>query len=575
LSQQESLDELARRRGFFWLSYEIYGGVAGLYDLGPNGVRIKNRIIEAWRDHFIRTSDYPMVEIETPIVTPYEVLEASGHVESFTDPLTVCPKCHRVYRADQLAERKLGIKTEGMSLDQLNELYARETIKCEACGARLEKVQSFNLLFQTWIGPFNSERAFLRPETAQGIFTAFKRTFESARRKLPLGVAQVGRVARNEISPRQSLVRMREFTIMEFEFFFDPDDGQKLPDNILRSKVRIKLASGQLYEGTFGDALQEGRVGNAWMAYFMFKTLEFMSLLGFSSDEVLFMEKGEKERAHYSSQTFDVMVPTSSWGEIEVAGIAYRTDYDLKHHSQKSGEDLSVSVTLPQPYVRTVVRATVDRAAIGRRFGQNSKEVIDAINKLAASGFPGGKVTLDLSFGKVELDESIVKFEQVTERVTTRKFYPHVVEPSFGVERLLYAVIDHSLNEKQGRRILSLPSILAPYDVAVFPLIAEDSMKVRAKELASTLRSEGFYVFYDDDGTIGRRYARVDEIGVPYAITIDELSIKGDGVTIRDRNTWQQWRAPEDQVPSILRRLRSGEKLDHMKLPQEKSRENS
>ncbi|MGC8636392.1 MAG: glycine--tRNA ligase [Thermoprotei archaeon] len=570
MAQREDLDELARRRGFFWPSYEIYGGVGGLYDLGPNGTSVKNRIIQLWRDHFIRSSQYPMVEIETPMVTPYEVLEASGHVESFTDPLTICPKCHRVYRADQLAELQLGIKTEGMTIDQLNELYSKETVKCEACGTRLESVQSFNLLFQTWIGPFNSERAFLRPETAQGIFTAFKRTFETARRKLPLGVAQVGRVARNEISPRQSLIRMREFTIMEFEFFFDPEDGVALPKEVADIEVRIKLSSGQLYVGALGDALKNGYVANAWMAYFIYRTLTFMSALGFSTGEVLFLEKGEKERAHYSSQTFDVMVPTKGWGDVEVAGIAYRTDYDLRHHSQKSGEDLSVSVAIPQPYTRTVVRAKVDRAAIGKRFGERSKEVIDAINQLAASGMPHGKVILNLSFGSVELDEGMVKFEEVSERVTTRKFYPHVVEPSFGADRLLYAVIDHSITEREGRKILSLPPILAPYDVAVFPLIDDEAMKTKALGLVSALRSSGFYVLYDDDGTIGRRYARVDEVGVPWAITVDDRSLKGEGVTIRDRDSWQQWRVADDQVLSVLSRLRSGEKLYQMDLPKER-----
>jgi len=578
LSFTDEVEELARRRGFYWPSYEIYGGVGGLYDIGPNGLRVKQKIENLWRHHFLRGSGFAMVEIETPLVTPERVLEASGHVDSFTDPLVVCPNCHRVYRADQLAQEKLGVKTEGMTLDELRDLYKKNEIKCEACGTRLLDVQYFNLLFQTHIGPFTSDLGFLRPETAQGIFTAFKRVYESERRRLPMGVAQVGRVARNEISPRQGLLRMREFTIMEFEFFFDPERGPD-PSDFVQKKVKVRWANGESSVENIGSLIESGFLKSPWMGYFMASTLDFMESLGFSADEVTFLEKGERERAHYSAQTFDVVVPTKRWGEVEVAGIAYRTDYDLRRHSQFSGEDLSVSVQLPAPEKRKVVSVKLNRAAIGKRFGERAEDVMKAIYAAAESMRTGsevasadsGSLKVQTSFGTLELGQEYVKVEVSEELVSTKKVFPHVVEPSFGADRLLYVLLDHGLKEKEGRRVLSLPAAVAPYDVAVFPLIQENGMVKKAVEVLDALRGAGFDALYDEDGTIGRRYARVDEIGVPWAVTVDELSVRGKGVTVRERDTWKQWRVDEARLAEVLSAMKAGKGAGELGLAEERT----
>jgi len=562
LAFNDELEELARRRGFFWPSYEIYGGTAGLYDIGPNGIKVKQKIENLWRDHFITSSLLNIVEIETPMVTPQRVLEASGHVESFTDPLVICPKCHRVYRADQLAEAQLKIKTEGMALDELKKLYSEKEIVCEACGTRLLDIQSFNLLFHTYIGPFTAESGFLRPETAQGIFTAFKRTFEAERKKLPLGVAQVGRVARNEISPRQSLIRMREFTIMEFEFFFDPDQVPDL-DSLQNKIIKIRLSDNTLVVEKMKDIVARGLLKHPWMGYFMASAVDFMEKIGFTADEVTFQEKSEKERAHYSAQTFDVIVSTKRWGDVEVAGIAYRTNYDLRRHSEFSGQDLSVSVQLAVPVTKKVTHVWVNRAALGKKFGKYSVDIVNALNALAESAKEEElgnkeKIILNLPFGKVEITSDLARIEFKEETVSSEKIYPHVVEPSFGADRLLYAVLDHSLRNKEDRRILSLPKAIAPYDIAVFPLVEEEKLVHKARAIFEMLKKTGFDVLYDEDGTIGRRYARVDEIGVPWAITVDEESIAGRGVTIRDRDSWTQWRVNEARLSEAIEALRKG-----------------
>ncbi len=216
------LSEIARRRGFFWGSFEIYGGLSGFLDLGPLGTGLKREIENTWREFFLRRHGF--VEISTPIITPHRVLEASGHVENFKDPMTECTNCHRRFRADQLIKEATAEETEGLNLDQLASLLAK--VKCPECGGILGSPQYFLTMFKTSIGPYGEDPAYGRPEAAQGIFVDFHRVYEVMREKIPIGIAQVGTVLRNEISPRQGPIRLREFTIMDFELFFDPDNPE-------------------------------------------------------------------------------------------------------------------------------------------------------------------------------------------------------------------------------------------------------------------------------------------------------------------------------------------------------------
>ncbi|MCG2896034.1 MAG: glycine--tRNA ligase [Acidilobus sp.] len=566
MSQEDIYDkvvELARRRGFFWPSYEIYGGVAGFYDIGPYGFALKKKIIEAWRRFFIFQHQDYVVEIETPVIAPSIVFEASGHVESFTDPIVRCKKCGRIYRADHLVEEVLKINAEGMSPQELTAKIRENNVRCPVCGGELSDVTTFNLLFKTQIGPYEGSVGYLRPELAQGMFTSFKRTFESLRGRLPLGIAQVGRVARNEISPRQGMIRLRDFTIMELEFFFDPKSQEcpnleKVMDRRLRlRKYEDRVAGKGPMEVTVSEAISRGLVIHPCMAYWMVLGLEFLSYLGIPRDEPFFEEKGPHERAHYATLVFDLLVWTSWWGWVEVAGFAYRGDYDLSRHMKFSGQDLQVFEPYKEPIVVKSKKIIVDKSFLGRTFKERAPELMAALSSMDPEEVERqinskGSVTV----AGVEVPAVAVKVVETEEKISGRKFIPHVVEPSFGTDRILYVVLERSYREKEGRVVLSLPRHLAPVDAAVFPLVEGDERLSReALRLRDLLVSEGFTVIYDDVGSIGKRYARVDELGVPAAFTVDYRTLEDGTVTMRDRDTWEQVRLKLEEAPGALRKF--------------------
>lgn len=570
--------ELAKRRGIFWPSYEIYGGVGGLYDLGPVGVRIKNNIVNLWRRVFIGENSDFVVEIETPIITPYKVLEASGHLEHFTDPIVECSKCHRVYRADQLIEEVTKKSVEGLPPEELDKIIKENSIKCPSCGGELENVKLFNLLFKTTIGPYSENIGFMRPETAQGMFTAFKRVYTAWRERLPLGIAQIGRVARNEISPRQGLLRLREFTIMEIEFFIDPNSNQMPPMervrdqklNVWRAEYKAK-GEHKIEQFSVEELVSEKIVINPWMAYWMATANKFVTMLGIPSDKIYFEEKLPHERAHYSSQTFDQIV-TIYDERIEVSGHAYRSDYDLSRHSKFSGQDLTVFKKYESPKIvkkKTVIINNVNLNKENKEFVKKVMELvkqksIDELQNMLKEGY------------KID-DKALSNYVSIVEReekVFGEKIIPHVVEPSFGAERLVYVSVTNSYREKKDRIILSLPKEIAPFKVAVFPLLEREDMLKKAQEVYNMLKvSYRDDVIYDDVGSIGKRYARADEIGIPYSITIDSRTLSDNTVTIRDRDTWNQIRVPIEKLNDILDKLFRGESLNNLGEPVRESNE--
>jgi len=551
----EKVVELAKRRGIFWPSYEIYGGVAGLYDLGPIGLRIKNKIVRLWRKFFIEDNDDMVVEIETPLVTPSRVLEASGHVENFTDPIVECKKCGRVFRADHLVEEALKINAEGLKPEDLTRLIREHDLKCPVDGGELGEVRLFNLLFRTQIGPYSSSVGYLRPETAQGMFTSFKRVYETFRQRLPLGIAQVGRVARNEISPRQGLIRMREFSIMEVEFFIDPESGESPPfERVKGERLKVLTASekekgGSPSEFDVEELVAERIAVNPWMAYWMAVASRFVKALGIK--DFYFEEKLPHERAHYSRQTFDQIVLVKG-EKVEISGHAYRGDYDLNRHSSFSGEDLSVFRKYEQPKVVKRKSVVVNREALNKVGKDFVKEFMSGLAKMSPE-----EVEEVLRRGETINGRPIADYVTIAEReekVHGEKFIPHVVEPSFGVERSLYLAILNAYTERKDRTLLLLPKEIAPYQVAVFPLLEREPLISKAKAIYERLRTE-FETVYDDSGSIGRRYARVDEIGVPYSVTVDPQSLEDNTVTIRDRDTWNQVRVKEEDLITALRKL--------------------
>jgi glycyl-tRNA synthetase len=429
-----SLDDivsLAKRRGFVYPGSEIYGGLAGTYDYGPLGAVLKRNIVNAWFRHFVDSAD-DMYQVDTTILMNPKVWQASGHVDTFTDPLVECSNCHSRFREDQI-----------------------DRSKCPNCGKEntFGEARQFNMMFKTSVGPVEDEKSqtYLRPETAQGMFTNFRNVVDSFYPDIPFGLAQEGNAFRNEISPREFLFRTREFEIMELEYFVQPDNWEE--------------SFNRWHEQMYG----------------------WFEKLGLPKEKIHEVEVAEADRAHYSKRTIDFEFEYP-FGTREIAGLAYRTDFDLKNHQEKSGKSM-----------------------------------------------------------------------EYRPKDGSEPFLPHVIEPTFGVERHFLAVLANAYTEdEQGgekRIFLKLPASLAPVKVAVSPLLKNKPELVdKAKEVYSQLKKELGSVMWDDNGNIGKRYRRQDEIGTPHCVTVDFQSLEDNTVTLRDRDTTEQHRINADE---LLQKLKS------------------
>lgn len=565
----ELVTELARRRGFFWQSYEIYGGLGGFIDLGPLGANMRRKIEDKWIRLFVRRHGF--YEISTPVITPQRVFEASGHLDSFKDPMTTCTNCNRKFRADQVIRESFPGSTtmplETMTLDELDALIREREIRCPECGGVLTKPEYFMTMFRTTIGPYSDAQGYARPEAAQGMFVDFKRVYETTRGRLPLGIAQVGKVLRNEISPRQGPIRLREFTIMELELFFDPlhsgcpyirnhlDDALRLLPLELRDR-KLELPE----QVTIREALGKKWILSEWSAYFMALSKTFVTELGVPESKQRFVEKYPTERAHYSRQTFDHEIWLDRWEWVEVAGHSNRTDYDLKGHIKVSGVDMSVF----EPHEHAVEKRTRVAepilAALGPAFKEKSGEVAKALAELDPEEVAGAFAKSGyIEVAGARLTPQHVRIVEKTIRETGRKFIPHVVEPSFGAERLVYAALEYGYGEREDRVVLGIPRDIAPVEVMVLPLVTRDNLAKIAQGIFRDLVDLGFIAEYDESGTIGRRYARADEVGVPVAVTVDYDTEEDKSVTLRDRDSWSQVRVPVKTVTQRLRSFLDGE----------------
>lgn len=447
---------LAKRRGFFYPGSDIYGGLANTWDYGPLGAELKKKIKDLWWETFIaRRSD--MVGLDSAVISSSKVWEASGHVASFADAMVDCKTCHTRTRADHLIEghfEKKGseIKVEGKSLDELSQLIRDNKIKCPNCGSlELTDARSFNLLFPVHLGILaeTADFAYLRGETAQGIFTNFKNITDSTRVRLPFGVGQMGKSFRNEITKGQATFRTVEFEQGEIEYFFNPASSN--------------------WEELFETWLTA-------MKNFVTNTL------GINSENLRTREHDDKERSFYSKRTVDLEY-NYPFGFKELWGLAYRTDYDLQQHIKYSGKDLSY------------------------------------------------------------LDPA-----------TNTKLVPHVIEPAVGIDRLVLMVLcDAYWNDTANNRIvLKLAPRLAPYVVAVFPLVKNNEEVISEARSVYQLLASKFRVAWDDRGNIGKRYYYQDEMGTPYCVTIDYQTLEDGTVTLRDRDTTEQLRLPIDQLSAQL-----------------------
>jgi len=558
----EIISEMAKRRGYFWPSYEIYGGAGGFCTFGPLGSVLKRKIEDKFRNFFTRKLN--IFEIESSVITPRKIFEASGHVEHFKEPMIGCNTCKRKFRADHLLQELAGMsdtKTEKLNLKELMDEIEQRDIHCPECGGEFDEAKPFMTMFTTTIGPYSEAIGYGRPEAAQGIFVEFRRLYDYARENLPFGVFQIGHALRNEISPRQGLIRLREFTIMDVEFFFDPKepncpllkDVEKETLRLVTAEAKLKGKKDYIEEVTVKEALKQGYIKAEWQAFFMALSKQFLMELGVPEDKQRFIEKLEWERAHYSIQGFDQEVHLDRWGWVEVSGHNYRTDYDLRRHMEFSGVDMKVF----KEYEKSVLKEEVTLQPVMSKIGPVFKDKASEVVKLLSTADPQ-EVEASLKrrgFYTINSFKVLPEYVQIVRKKVKeegRRFIPHVIEPSFGSDRLVYIALEYAYKKKRGRTLLNLPRDLAPIQISVYPLVSKDGLPEKAKQVYQMLMDEGFIIEYDESGSIGRRYARADEIGTPLGLTADYQTLKDNTVTIRDRNTWRQVRKVIEELPELL-----------------------
>jgi len=447
----EKIISLCKRRGFIFPGSEIYGGLANSWDYGPLGHQLKQNIKSLWWKFFVQERG-DVVPLDSAIIMNTKVWEASGHLQNFSDLLVECKKCHHRFRIDHLLEAK-GIEPK---YDKEQTATDLTDITCPDCGGNLTEPKAFNLMFKTFLGTTDdtSTVAYLRPETAGGMFVNFKNVLNTTRKRLPFGIAQIGKCFRNEITPGNFIFRTREFEIGEFEYFINPKDWEKIFEMWLSEIKRW-----------WEDAMQ------------------------INMDNLVWHEIEDGERAHYSKRTVDVEYKYP-FGVKELHGIAYRTDFDLSRHEKVSGEDL-----------------------------------------------------------------------HYTDPETGEKFLPHVIEPTFGIDRMLLVSLLEAYHEEEAptteegetetRVVMKFPKHLAPVQVAVLPLSKKEELSSVAKDLAADLR-QTYVVDYDETQSIGKRYRRQDEIGTPFCVTVDFDSLEDKKVTVRERDSMKQERVLMSELSDYL-----------------------
>jgi glycyl-tRNA synthetase len=538
-----SLVSILRRRGIILPAFEIHGGAKGFYDFGPVGGRLHRRVIQHWVSHWLKNGN--IVELSCPTVTPFQVLEASGHVGEFSDSMTTCNSCEEASRADLILE-DFHPNPDALSMEELQDLLERSQPACPSCGqSDWSSVELQNLMFNTAIGSGKSAKAgFLRPETAQGMFTSFPSIYRHFRERLPFGALQVGKGYRNEIAPRQGMIRLREFNMAELEYFIDPEaplseeiDGWSEPVNL--------IADGKGEESlTFSAALKQGMIRHTTVADFMSKTMTFLVEVGIDANLIRFRQHEADEMAHYARDCWDAEV-YGSYGWVECVGIAHRGCYDLEAHENATGQRLRAWRGFSEPRIEQVDGWTIDGAVAGPVFRGDAGSIKIALEKLPADvSFPL-EVAIDERMVKVSQEH--VKRVQRTESIAGEWYIPHVIEPAFGIDRIIWHILDHAFNDtgKDGEEysMLRFKAAVAPVDYCVLPLFEKDGMGELALKIHQRLCAEANVVsILDGSGSIGRRYARADEIGVPICITVDHQSVEDGTVTLRQRDDGSQTR---------------------------------
>ncbi|KAF3992360.1 hypothetical protein FT663_01197 [Candidozyma haemuli var. vulneris] len=619
---RDSLEQVLKRRFFFAPAFEIYGGVSGLYDYGPPGCAFQANIVDTWRKHFILEED--MLEVDTTMLTPYEVLKTSGHVDKFSDWMCRDLKTGEIFRADHLVEEVLearlkgdkaarGQKVEeeeeddkkkrkrkvkeiknvklddelvaeyesvlnqidGYSGEDLGALIKKYNINNPATGGPLEPPVEFNLMFETAIGPSGQLKGYLRPETAQGQFLNFAKLLEFNNEKMPFASASIGKSFRNEISPRAGLLRVREFLMAEIEHFVDPEDKshprfaeiKDLKLKFLPTAVQ-EAGSNELVEKTIGEAVSSKMVDNETLGYFMARIYQFLLKIGVDPNRCRFRQHLSNEMAHYASDCWDAELETS-YGWVECVGCADRSAYDLSVHSARTNEKLVVRKPLDEPRKVNDFEVDIDKKKFGPKFRKDAGPVTKFLTErtqceledLAKELADTGKIVTKVPGveGEVEVPSELIKIERVERTEHVREFTPNVIEPSFGLGRIIYSVFEHSFwarPEDSSRSVLSLPPLVAPTKVLVVPLSSHSDLTPFVSKITNALRKAQLPFKVDDSSaTIGKRYSRNDELGTPFGITIDFDTVKDNSVTLRERDSTKQVRGTLDDIVNAVKTI--------------------
>lgn len=485
----DTFNSLIKRRGFIWgPSPEIYGGLAGFYSMGPAGMALKNNILSIFRKEL---RSYGFGEVECPTIMPEIVWEASGHLERFIDPVIKCKKCGAVYRADKFLKDELPeLMIDGLSFEEMEVLIEENNISCPECETPFENIEEYNLMLKTKVGIDNI--TYLRPETATTTYLLFNRLDQVMRRRYPIKIFQYGKAYRNEISPRQGVLRMRSFDQFELQMFiskkqeFDFEEFDEVKHNKL-PLLDWKLQEKNIDESkliSLGDAIDNGVLKKPAYAYCLFLAHYLTKKLGYPDEVIRDRQHSPNERAHYADDAWDLEIKTEQYGWVEICGIHDRTDYDLKRHGAFSNQDFDVAM------------------------GSDPKE----------------------------------------------KEIPQILEVAFGIDRIIYTLLETNFRVDDDRINLKLKNYLAPNVVAVFPLV-KNKEKIRnlALKVHQDLQDHLISSFYDESGSIGKRYRRQDELGTPYCITIDYDSLEDNAATIRDRDSMDQIRVEISKIPETIR----------------------
>ncbi|NWV68788.1 GARS ligase, partial [Malurus elegans] len=605
------MEDTLKRRFFYDQAFSIYGGVSGLYDFGPVGCALKNNIIQAWRHHFIQEEQ--ILEIDCTMLTPEPVLKTSGHVDKFADFMVKDVKNGECFRADHLlkahlqklmsdkkctAEKKAEMENVLTQLDnygqqELADLFVNYNVKSPVTGNDLSPPVSFNLMFKTSIGPGGNMPGYLRPETAQGIFLNFKRLLEFNQGKLPFAAAQIGNSFRNEISPRSGLIRVREFTMAEIEHFVDPSEKnhpkfQNVADlNILLYSAKAQVSGQSARVMRLGDAVQQGVINNSVLGYFIGRIYLFLTKVGVSPEKLRFRQHMENEMAHYACDCWDAESKTS-YGWIEIVGCADRSCYDLSCHARATKVPLIAEKHLKEPISFqnkpaspemkrdltgiNIVQFEANKGAIGKAYKKDAKVVMEYlsmcdecyITEMEQLLNEKGEFTVETEGKTFKLTKDMVTVKRFQKTLHVEEIVPNVIEPSFGIGRIMYTVFEHTFRIREGdeqRTYFSFPAVVAPFKCSVLPLSQNQEFMPFVKELSEALTRNGISHKVDDAaGSIGRRYARTDEIGVAFGITIDFDTVNRTPhtATLRDRDSMRQIRAEISELPAIIRDLANG-----------------